>query len=63
MNMDPDLKYFMYIRWTFDFMDIDFKVMVIGFTNIAYNLKSTNSSVHEHVPCHQTTKSHAYEIK
>ena len=61
--MDPDLKYLMYICWTFDIMDIDSKVMVIYFTDIAYNLKSTNSSVHEHVQCRQTTKSHAYEIK
>jgi len=31
--------------------------------NIAYNLKSTNLSVHEHVQCHQTTTFCAHEIK
>ena len=35
----------------------------IHFTDFAYNLKSKNSSVCEHVNRHQTTKFHANEIK
>ena len=37
--------------------------IVIHLSNIAYNLKSTNSSVHKHVQCHQTMKFHAHEFK
>ena len=35
----------------------------IYFSKIACYLKSTNSSVHEHVQCRQTTKFCAHEIK
>ena len=35
----------------------------IHFSNIAYSLKSTNSSVHEHVQCLQTTKFRADELE
>ena len=31
--------------------------------NIAYILKSTNSSVHKHAQCCPTSKFHAHEIK
>jgi len=31
--------------------------------NTSYNLKSANSSVHEHVQCRQTTKFGAHEMK
>jgi len=42
----------------------EFKIpQIIYSLYIAYNMKSMNSSAHEHVHCRQTTKFHAHEIK
>ena len=44
----------------------EFKILrnyLIHFSNVAFNLKSTNSSVHEHIQCHQTMKFCVHEIK
>ena len=53
-----------YIRWTFNFVyfvvgrstNLRSKRIQIHFSNIAYNLTSTNSCVHEHVQCCPTMK-------
>jgi len=39
------------------------KCFHIHFSNIAYNLKSMNSSVQEHAQCRQITKFHSHKIK
>ena len=53
------------ISWVGQSMDLSSNDMLIHFNNIAYtcNLKSTNSSVHEHVQCCQTTIFRAHTIK
>jgi len=46
------------ISWVGQSCILDLNEIIIYFSIFAYNLKSTNSSIHEHIQCPQT-----HEIK